>query len=188
MGREKCLWVPIFLTKIYKENAVKYLKLLWLPGFLLVPHSSTEPHKPLHHKLKVLITILHILKRRDADEVVLASLTPQSEEMPLLGPSVCLKILLSSPLSNLSCSTVFIPSDRLQVQGPAGHPWAPTQGAPSSYQTALCPTAVRRPVLQLASPISLGRGSFHLMTRRKPGQSSKPGTGVPRDQMDKEEQ
>lgn len=109
---------------------MKYLKLLWLPGFLLVPHSSTEPHKPLHHKLKVLITILHILKRRDADEVVLASLTPQSEEMPLLGPSVCLKILLSSPLSNLSCSTVFIPSDRLQVQGPGWTPLGSHAGSP----------------------------------------------------------
>lgn len=98
---------------------------------------------------------------RDTDERVLDNVTLQSEEMPALGPNVHLKITLFSPLSNLSCCQIFTHSD--QSASPRSRldtPWLPLR-EPCLHPTwELCPTAVQSPVLQLASPTSLGSSWF----------------------------
>lgn len=107
VGREVSLGSHLPDIESSKESAVSYQKVCWLPGLLLAPHSRTEPHK-LSHKLKTFYFNPSCSEEEHWWDHV-GIVTPQSEEMSLLGSNMDLKIILFLRHSNQSCSTVFIP-------------------------------------------------------------------------------
>lgn len=108
--------------------------------------------------------------------------------MPLLGPSVRLKITFLS----LHFAIHQVPKSLsigicLQAQGPGWMSLVLPLQEPCLYPTQrLGPTAVQSPVLPLTSPSSLGRDwplSHDLVEGL--GQITRPGTGAARGRMDK---
>lgn len=111
----------------------------------------------------------------DTDKVVLAGVSPQSEETPLLGLSVYLKIILFSPLSKPPCPTVFFCSDRATSPGsrldsPALPLRAPLFILDGNFILLLCKAQFSSWILPPASSHDLGES---------PVQISKPKLGFP---------
>lgn len=114
--------------------------------------------------------------------------TPQSEEMSLLGSNMDLKIILFPPLSNLSCSTVFIHSDQsASSRSGLDAPELPLRKPCLHSIQGLCHLLCKAPFSSWLLPPAWA--GLHLISwpERESVQISKLGTGAPRDRMDKEQ-